>query len=77
MVLPIIIKLLSTFISLTEGNVNIEVLEGNAEEIIKNLFATTLLDTTIQDGGTRARSGIIINTYLDDYQSALNYLKYI
>jgi len=53
------------------------VLEGNAEGIIKNLFATTLLGTTIQDGGTRARSGIIINTYLDDHQSALNYLKYI
>jgi len=76
-VLPLVIKSLLTSISLTEGNVDIEVLEGNAEGIIKNLFATTLLGTTIQDGGTRARSGIIINTYLDDHQSALNYLKYI
>jgi len=44
------------FIFLTEDNVDIEVLEGNAEGIVKNLFATTLLGATIQDGGTRARS---------------------
>jgi len=40
-----------------EDNVDIEVLEENAKGIVKNLFATTLLGTTIQDGGTRARSG--------------------
>ena len=38
-----------------EGNVDIEVLEGIVEEIVKNLFATTLLGTTMQDGGIRAR----------------------
>jgi len=30
-----------------EGNVDIEVLEGIIEEIVKNLFATTLLGTTM------------------------------
>ena len=55
-VLPLVIELLSMSIFLTEGNVDIEVLEGNAEGNVKNLFATTLLGATIQDGGTRARS---------------------
>ena len=43
-------------IFLIEDNVDIEVLEGNAEGIVKNLFATTLLGATIQDGSTRVRS---------------------
>ena len=43
-------------ISLMKYKVDIEVLEGIAEGIIKNLFTTTLLSTTIQDGSTRARS---------------------
>ena len=55
-VLPLVIELLSMSIFLMEGNIDIEVLEENAEEIVKNLFATTLLGATIQDGGTRARS---------------------
>jgi len=55
-VLPLIIESSSSSISLVEGNVDIEVLEENAEGIVKNLFATTLLGATIQDGGIRARS---------------------
>ena len=43
-------------ISLTEGNVNIEVLKRIAEGIVKNLFTTTLLGATMQDSSTRARS---------------------
>jgi len=39
-----------------EGNINIEVLEG----IVKNLFATTLLGTTIQYDSTRARSKLTL-----------------
>ena len=60
MVLPLVIELSLMSISLMEGNVNIEVLEGNAEGIVKNLFATTLLGTTIQDSGTRARSKLTV-----------------
>jgi len=52
-VLSLVIVLLSS-ISLIEDNVNIEMLEGIAERIVKNLFANTLLGTTMQDGSTRA-----------------------
>ena len=44
------------FISLIEGNVDIEVLKGIAEGVVKNLLTTTLLGATTQDSGTRARS---------------------
>ena len=56
MVLPLVTVLSLTFISLTEGNVDIEVLKGIAEGIVKNLFTTTLLGAITQDSGTRARS---------------------
>jgi len=52
-VLSLVIVLLLS-ISSIEDNVNIKVLEGIAERIVKNLFATTLLGTTMQDGSTRA-----------------------
>ena len=62
-VLHLVIESSLLSISLTEGNVDIEVLEGNAEGIVKNLFATTLLGTTIQDSSTRARSGYYPSYY--------------
>jgi len=56
MVLPLIIESLLMSIFLIEGNVDIEVLEENVKENVKNFFATTLLGATIQDGSIRARS---------------------
>ena len=40
-------------ISLTEGNIDIEVLEEITKGIVTNLFATTLLGTTIEDSSIR------------------------
>jgi len=56
MVLSLVTVSLLMSISLTEGNIDMEVLKGIAEGIVKNLFTTTLLDATTQDSGTRARS---------------------
>ena len=55
-VLPLVTVLSLMFISLIEGNVDIEVLKGIAEGVVKNLLTTTLLGATTQDSGTRARS---------------------
>jgi len=56
MVLSLVTVSLLMSISLTEGNIDMEVLKGIAEGIVKNLFTTTLLGATTQDSGTRARS---------------------